>query len=427
MFGKWNMKMRLTLLFSLLLLISGGVFLCLKSSKPPYLTVVGRVKMADGIGRQSVEVIDALRMDIPISFVPTVPPELQDVPKPVREIITKKSKRYGKVVLFEDVLWMPNHPFYKKMPKNLLDDTIRIAYSMFESDVIPHEWVVILNTRFDAVVVPDRYFLEVYRKSGVQIPIFEIPLGLNISEFLRRPLKKQRNFPMVFANLSGSDDRKNQLLLIRAFAKVFSGNPNVILKLNSRFQNEKEGSEIRREISKLNLKNVHFTEFSLKKKDYLKFFEGVDCYVNLSKGEGFSIQPREAMALGIPVIVSDNTAQTTLCQSGLVKTVSSTIEEPAFYRAYNNQYGSFFNCDLDEAAQAMLDVYSNYKMYLQNAEQSREWVKKYEFTNLRDLYKSLIKPKEVILGSHNEITPEYMITNSQDLYDKYSKLIEDDK
>ena len=58
---------------------------------------------------------------------------------------------------------------------------------------------------------------------------------------------------------------------------------------------------------------------------YIEFISTFDCYVNLSKGEGFSIPPRESLALGIPCIISDNTAHKTICDSGLVLPVTSKI------------------------------------------------------------------------------------------------------
>ncbi len=417
----------------LLVCLCVGGFLVLRDKKQvkrPYLTVVGRVHMADGLGRQSVEVIQALKDEIPLNFIATGRHNFQDVPHEVKKIVRAKHRKHqpwGKVVLFEDCLWMPgpNLDYYKAVAFPKRSDQIRIAYSMFESTRIPQEWVLILNTYFDAIAVPDEFLIETYLKSGVKLPIFVLPLGLQLDDFLERPLKKKRNTPMVFANFSACVDRKNQPTLVRAFAKAFGNDPNVILRINSRYSIPSQKKQVQAEIDRFGLTNVLYSDICLEKYAYVKMFEEVDCYVSLSKGEGFSIQPREAMALGIPTVVTDNTAQHAICESRLVKRVSSDKLEPAIYEWGATGadkgiiYGHSFNCDEEEAAAALRDVYDRYDDYLKMSEAARDWVRKYEYKNLKGLYRSLVKPKNIILGKENRITEDCLITNSQELYEKY--------
>ena len=60
---------------------------------------------------------------------------------------------------------------------------------MFESSKIPNEWANILNNYFDIVVVPDSYLIEIYKNSGVNLPIFVLPLSISIEELLKLPKK----------------------------------------------------------------------------------------------------------------------------------------------------------------------------------------------------------------------------------------------
>jgi glycosyltransferase involved in cell wall biosynthesis len=178
------------------------------------------------------------------------------------------------------------------------------------------------------------------------------------------------------------------------------------------------------EIQKQGCSNISYTEFQLKKDAYVKFLKSVDCLLSLTKGEGFSIQPREAMALGIPVIVSDNTAQSTICKTGLVKVVSSAIAEPAYPFHDPHSCGYQFNCDVDEAARAIEDVYNNYQHYLNKGPLMRQWASGYDYSKLTPLYESIVSPKRVILGKTNEFLADgTMITDSDQLYDKYVKVM----
>lgn len=405
------------------LLLLGCAWFFYKSPERPHLTVIGFVNMADGLGRQSAELIDTLKDDMTVNFVPTQKTKSRDLPEKIYKIVKKKNKTLGKVIIFEDMLWHPGHNSYLKTLKTpRRDDQIRIAYSMIESTRIPSEWVVILNKYFDAVAVPDPFLIAAYRDSGVKIPIFELPLGLDLGPFLNAPLKSNIKKPFVFANLSSCVDRKNHIVLIKAFAKAFGNNKDVQLVINSRFGDRGMKKSVKDLIDDVNTGNIIVASTCLDKNAYLYLFQTIDCYVSLSKAEGFSIQPREAMALGIPTIVTDNTGQSTICKSGLVKRVSSTIEEPAVF-FWGDKNGSIFNCEVDEAAAALREVYENYSQYLQHAASARDWVRRYEFKNLKPFYHTLAKPKRVILGNEDKIGPDYLMTTSKELYEKYERLV----
>ncbi len=390
-------------------------------NKIPDVTVIGRIKKADGIGRQPIELIKAISKDLSVGFEKTTYKDLTDVPPDIKKIVNKK-KPIGPVIIFEDMLSHAKTSYYKKMFEFDENSHIRIAYSMMEGTRIPPSWVSILNTYFDAVAVPDPFLIEVYETSGVKIPVFNLPLTLDFSDFLNAPLKRGKKTPFVFANFSSCVDRKNHLVLVQAFARAFPNNKDVRLKINYRQGDDHTIVQVRKEIEKLSLTNVEFYSIEHTSNNYLKNFQDVDAYVSASKSEGFSIQPREAMALGIPVIATDNSAQSTICKSNLVRVIPSTIPEPALFSP-TESIGNVFNCDVDEVAKAMQEIYSNYDFYLSRREQTREWTRKYDITSLSALYISLIKPQKLVLGEKNEITEDCLTTSSSELYQKYKRLL----
>ncbi len=294
---------------------------------------------------------------------------------------------------------------------------------MFESSLIPPEWVQSLNTCFDLVAVPDKFLIETYKNSGVTIPIFELPLGLNLEKLLNLPLKEKRKSPLVFANLSSVIPRKNQLNLIRAFYTAFGNSSDVKLRLNGRYSNPQYSEAIKNEIHQLGATNIEFTEMKMDPDFYLKMFQDVDCYVSLSSGEGFSIQPREAMALGIPAIVTDNTGQSTICRSDLVRVVPSLNPTPAIYSEFDHPCGVFYDCETEEAVKALKDIYENYDHYLEQKNSARSWVKQYCYSTLKPLYLGLMNPKKIVLGNTNQITSECLYINSEELCEKFNKLL----
>lgn len=386
------------------------------------VTFVGPMKFADGLFRISIGLIDTLKNDLKINFISTGVMDLSDVPVSVQKLVLAnntnkklRSKNCSPVAIMLDSPWHIWDSPYKYMP----DSKIKIAYSMLEGDAIPSKWVDIFNNYFDAIVVPDKYLSRVYKNCGVNIPVFVVPIGLYLEDFLLQPIKQQKNNIFTFGCSAFFSPGKNQKLIIEAFAQEFKNNPMVKLKLHGRFGDTDELNNL---IKQLDINNVEIIQQSFSHQDYIKFFSQLDCYVLLSQGEGFSITPREALALGIPCILSNNTAHKTICNTGLVRSVKSDIPVPAYYNPLGGYYGSKFNCDIANASDALKEVYNNYNYYLSKSLQARQWVKQYLYKNLKPKYLSLIKPKKVILGPKNKIENNYLITNSRTLYKKYLSL-----
>lgn len=388
----------------------------------PYLTVVGFCEMSDGLGRQSVEIIDSMKDEVSVGYRATRKSNYLDVPVAIQKILKKQYSKFGKVVIYEDILYTTTNNFLQKRFDLNKKDQIRFAYSMFESSEIPKLWVHNLNLYFDAVIVPDDYHIDVYKNSGITIPIFVLPLGLNLKPLLNDPIKTKAHTPFVFANFSTCISRKNHEQLIKSFHTAFGDNSNVQLWINSKYSHEGLFDQLENLIKELGTSNILLTNKCYNNTEYRENFHKIDCYVSFSQSEGFSIQPREAMALGIPCVVSDNTAQSTICNSGLVKAVSCPMKEPAYNEHYRDVFGFRYNVDFRESVEALKEMYVNYEHYLSQSTALRNWSCQYDYEKLKPLYKSLIKPKKVILGKENRIKADVLITNSKELYTKYRAL-----
>ncbi len=382
------------------------------------MTLVGYIQPEDGLGKVTLELARCFHKDIFVNFIPTR--RLPDVMPASARSLVKRPQKATNVVLFTDMLWSPTYNYLARLPKNA---PIKIAYSMIESTKLHPQWTSTLNKHFDAVIVPDEWLVRVYQDSGVQIPIFVIPLSLSLEPALARKSTKKTSKPFVFGNTCALESRKNHSVLLQAFAKAFGNRKDVQLRINARYDNFSVREMIQREINNHKLRNVILTIDNLDPAQYLQLMSSFSCYVIVSKGEGFSITPREALALGIPVIVSDATAHHTIAATGLVKAVPAAISQRAYYPVFNNFQGEFFSCSVDDVAQALLDVYQNYNVYYQKAQQARTWVTQYLPQSLSPIYSQLAKPSKITLGTANRITPEGIETTSPKLYEKYRKLI----
>lgn len=403
---------------------SGSVF----SQERADLTIIGNINLTGSMGRFALGIIDCLKNDLKINFIKSSHCNYNGISNEIINIVQDSgAENFGKVTLLVDAIAWPkaNYYPYKLLSKDK-SESIRIAWSIFETTKVPQIWVDILNNEFDAVAVMDEFLKPVYQNSGVRIPIFVLPLGMYLNEFLSIKNLSKPSKPFVFGYSPCFHPRKNHEMLIKAFIEEFGNSQKVLLRLKGLPYGRNDFfKKLKNDIEKLNIRNIELESTKLSMHDYLYSLTSIDCYVSLSKGEGYSMIPREMLALGIPCILTNNTGQTNICNSGYVKIVESKIPEEASYPELfgNEQLGYFYNCELDNIRKAMRDVYSNYSKYLSLAKKGREWVKKYRWENLKNNYLNIIKPKKLFLGDDNIVNNDYLMTNSFDLYMKYKKLL----
>ncbi len=367
------------------------------------LTVIGLGIYTEALGRLSITTIDMLKDDVKLNYIPSLNAVFPDFVAPeIWNIMIHPDKSYGNVSL----IYQPDENILKTC-----NSKIKILYTMIDSPAVNPGDFNGLNEYFDLMVVPDEWLVDVYRKGGVKIPIFVLPCPIYLGEFFSQPPKYHDKHNFVFGSSGCFVPRKNHITVLEAFIQEFGNNPYVKLKLHGRWGSE--DSTLRERINQIGINNVEIINQTITQQDFIKFMTSLDCYVFLSKGEGYSITPRESLACGIPCILSNNTAHKNLCDSGFVTAVPSEILECGFY-----------NCLVDDARNAMRNVYDNYQESLKIAARAKDWVKKYDQHQLKHLYLSLIKPKKIVLGKINKIEEEQLITNSEELYQKYCQLIE---
>ena len=387
------------------------------------LTIVGAIKYADGLGRLPIGLAEILKDDMVINHrkTPFTDYRFEGISSEIVSVLKNGDQTAGNVALLTSPLWYTFGDIYTAVPQESL---IKIAYSMLETTAIPQKWVVILNEKFDAVVVPDAFFDGVYRHSGVKIPVFVLPHGIFIDDFLKTPVTSTASEVFTFGQTAVFSSRKNQELLLEAFYQEFGADPQVRLRLHGCWSDRTYLKSLQRKITLWKAQNVELIEAVFSEQENSAFYTSLDCFVLLSKGEGFSVTPREALALGIPCVISNNTAHTTICDTGFVCSVPSLLQEKADYTFYfgNEDCGNNFCCSIEDARKALRDVYDRYSFYKEKALKARPWVSQYSWQNVKRRFLNLIKPEKILLGDHNIVTDSYLMTTSEELYKKYLKI-----
>jgi len=377
------------------------------------LTIAGFALYTEALGRLSITSVATLKDDLKINYIPidnAFNPAF--ISKDVLNIMENPDRSYGAISL----IYQYNEKFLKEC-----DSKIKIFYTMFDSSDIPYNACNWINNHFDAIVVPDEWLVPIYRKGGVSVPIFVLPCLINLDDFLEQyAINKTRHphEPFVFGSSGAFVPRKNHLKALEAFIKEFGNSPLAKLKLHGRWGSSDQDLHVL--LAQTGVTNVEIINKTFTQEEYLGFLNSLDCYVFLSKGEGYSITPREALANGIPCILSNNTARTTLCNSGYVNSIPLSILEPSYN--CNDCGGNAIDCKLEDVCLAMRHVFGNYKEYLELTAGGRQWIRQYNYKSLKPYYLSLVKPKRVILGKENKICDDFIMTDSVSLFNKYKEL-----
>lgn len=161
----------------------------------------------------------------------------------------------------------------------------RVAVTMFESSKLPADWADILNT-LDAVIVPSTFCVDVFKQSGVTVPIHRAPLGVgDIYQPYRRSLRRRLTF-MAFLDRG---KRKGGLAAQQAFSLAFGDDPDYHLILKMR--------QPKVEHRLLN-ENMTMIQRDLSEPALYELYKTADVLINPNAGEGFGLLPREFACTG---------------------------------------------------------------------------------------------------------------------------------
>jgi len=125
-----------------------------------------------------------------------------------------------------------------------------IGYTIWETTKLHPDWPPYINNSVDKVLVGCEWNREVFKDSGVTIPIGIVPHGIDIEEYNGiKPYKISgvSDDTFIFYNIFQWTERKHPLALVRAYYYAFQNDENValVLKTYRNDYSEKEKMVIR--------------------------------------------------------------------------------------------------------------------------------------------------------------------------------------
>ena len=169
-----------------------------------------------------------------------------------------------------------------------------IAVVPFETTQIPPSWIPRIN-KMSALFVPCKQNIEAFRDSGVVVPIELVHWGIDPTLFY--PLERREGRPFTFGTMGSLSYRKGTDVLVKAFLRAFPTETDVKLICKTSSYGFMFATRDKR--VQIDMTPVDHQEL------INNFFGKVDCFVFPTRGEGFGLTPLEAMATGIPAIVTN--------------------------------------------------------------------------------------------------------------------------
>lgn len=236
-----------------------------------------------------------------------------------------------------------------------LKNKYKVGYTPWESTKVPHSWFDNMS-QCDEIWATSNFVKEVYEANNVHDNIHVIRHGVS-SEFsiFERELTGKFNF----LHVGGDSKRKNAQIVVDAFLELYEGDDDyqLILKYNNYCLAEIYIDGILQPASNhpqiIGIPTIFTTE------DLVRLYHKCHCLVYPTSGEGFGLIPLEAMATGLPTIVTDATG----CRdySHLAIPIPATKVKAEWHdHLYSDDTGDWYAPNIDELLKTMQSVVNEY-------------------------------------------------------------------
>ena len=207
------------------------------------------------------------------------------------------------------------------------DAAVHILVQPWEFGWLPVAWVDAIRDGVDEVWVHTTFVRDAYLRSGVDPERVEtIPLGVNPTWFHPsvppHGLRTRGTFRFLF--VGGSLPRKGFDLLLQAYVAEFTRSDDVCLVIKDFHYGDVLGDFVRSLGRRRTLPEIHYTYGNTHHHELGGLYTACDCYVHPYRAEGFGLPILEAMACGLPVIVTGRGAALDFCTGELAYLIPAT-------------------------------------------------------------------------------------------------------
>ena len=252
---------------------------------------------------------------------------------------------------------------YPPRPNGMLGD-VRLLHLAWEESAIPDTLAELMNLQLDGVLAPSKYCQRVIRNSGVRVPIAVIGHGIDHSGILPRAIGGRakrgpvaHSLPFTFLHISSGLARKGIEELITAYCLAFSSRDPVLLVIKTF---DSPDNTVDAWVERLTgacryapAIQVVAEELDQREMDFLHHVG--DALVLPSRGEGFNLPAAEAMARGLPVILTRHSGHLDFCNDKNAWLIDCTYEFSTSHLKIANSF--WVRPSIDQLVAAMKTLY----------------------------------------------------------------------
>jgi glycosyltransferase involved in cell wall biosynthesis len=243
---------------------------------------------------------------------------------------------------------------------------LRLALIPWEESLVPRDMVHLLNDKFDGILVPTRFVAKALIDSGVHLPMRVIGYAPALDELARigerraaapRAGRPDAGDPFTFLHVSSCFPRKGVDALLAAYGKAFRLSDPVRLVIKG-FPNPH--NDVPEQIACLRRHDPEAPAIVMINRDIpaqelAALYAAADAVVLPARGEGFNIPAAEALAAGLPLIVTGHGGHTDFADRDVARHVDFRF---APSESHVRSPGSVWaDPNVDDLAAAMREVF----------------------------------------------------------------------
>lgn len=191
----------------------------------------------------------------------------------------------------------------------------------WEYGSLPQEWLVPMTTQIDEMWVPTSFVRDCYLRSGVPAEsVHVVPNGVDTTRFNpdAAPVLLDTTKSFRFLFVGGTIYRKGIDILLKAYCATFSDHDDVCLIIKDMggdtfYKGQTARQLIEQYQSKPNAPEIRYLDHYMDDQELAGLYTACNCLVHPYRGEGFGLPIAEAMACGIPAIVTGYGAALDFC------------------------------------------------------------------------------------------------------------------